>query len=173
MRSTPIGGRPFPGFGYIGSMRAHSSRQGTTRSISARNCARRVIFVYFSKPVPASVACERFFISTSRSRVMWLVASQHTTRESGGLIQRFLSSIEPCPMCFARLLAAGVQTVKFLAEDAWGGMVNHRQHLPAAWQRLGQRQAIRRADVSASLRQFARDVFLVTLDACRQKLWSR
>jgi len=84
-----------------------------------------------------------------------------------------LSSIEPCPMCFARLLAAGVQTVKFLAEDAWGGMVNHRQHLPAAWQRLGQRQAIRRADVSASLRQFAQDVFLVTLDACRQKLWSR
>lgn len=84
-----------------------------------------------------------------------------------------LSSIEPCPMCFARLLAAGVQTVKFLAEDALGGMVNHRQHLPAAWQRLGQRQVIRQADVSESLRQFARDVFLVTLDACRQKLWSR
>src|SRR5262245_584440 len=37
-----------------------------------------------------------------------------------------LCSIEPCPMCFARLLASGVQTVKFLAEDTWGGMVNHR-----------------------------------------------
>ena len=84
-----------------------------------------------------------------------------------------LSSIEPCPMCFARLLAAGVETVKFLAEDAWGGMINHREHLPAAWQRLGQRQAIHQADVSPSLRQFARDVFLVTLGACRQKLWSR
>ena len=84
-----------------------------------------------------------------------------------------LSSIEPCPMCFARLLTAGVQTVKFLAEDAWGGMVDHRQHLPAAWQRLGQRQEICRADVSESLRQFAQDVFLLTLDACRQKLWSR
>jgi cytosine deaminase len=84
-----------------------------------------------------------------------------------------LSSIEPCPMCFARLLAAGVQTVKFLAEDMWGGMVNHRQHLPPAWQRLGQRQTIHQADVSESLRQFARNVFLATLDACRQKLWSR
>jgi len=76
-------------------------------------------------------------------------------------------------MCFARLLAAGVETVKFLAADVWGGMVNHRQHLPAAWQRLGQRQAIGQAEVSESLRQFALDVFRVTLDACRQKLWSR
>src|SRR5262244_1027136 len=90
MRSTPIGGRPFPGFGYTGSMRAHSSRHGTTRSISARNCARRVVFVYFSKPVPTSVSCERLFISTSRSHVMWLAASQHNTRESGSLLQRFL-----------------------------------------------------------------------------------
>src|SRR5262247_2437277 len=89
MRSTPIGGRPFPGFGYTGSMRAHSSRHGTTRSISARNCARRVVFVYFSKPVPTSVSCERLFISTSRSHVMWLAASQHNTRESGSLLQRF------------------------------------------------------------------------------------
>jgi len=82
-------------------------------------------------------------------------------------------SIEPCPMCFARLLAAGVQTVKFLAEDAWGGMLRHRQHLPDAWQRLEQRQAISQADVSESLRQLAADVFRLTLDLCRQKLWSR
>jgi hypothetical protein len=37
---------------------------------------------------------------------------------------------------FARLLAAGVQTVKFLAEDAWGGMVNHdsiRQPRGSGW----------------------------------------
>ena len=52
-----------------------------------------------------------------------------------------VSSIEPCLMCFARLPAGGVPTVKFLAEDAWGGMVNRRQHLPAAWQRLGQRRS--------------------------------
>ena len=84
-----------------------------------------------------------------------------------------LCSLEPCPMCFARLLAAGVQTVKFLAQDALGGMVRHRHHLPTAWQRLGQRQEIGQADVSASLKQFALDVFLLNLEVCRQKLWSR
>src|SRR5947209_8708976 len=93
MRATPTGGRPLPALGYTGSIRAQSSRHGTTRSISARNCARRVVLVYFSKPVPARVTCERV-IGTSRSRVMLLVASQHSTRESERLFQRFL--IEFC-----------------------------------------------------------------------------
>ncbi len=89
IRSSPTGGRPFPGCGYTGSMRAQSSRQGTTRSISARNWARRVTFVYFSKPVLASVCCDRV-IATSRSRVLLLAVSQHSLRDHGRLIQRFL-----------------------------------------------------------------------------------
>src|SRR5262249_24700898 len=88
IRSTPTGGRPFPGWGYTGSIRAPSSRHGTTRSISARNCARRVTFVYFSNPVLASVGCERV-IATSRSCVRLLVASQHNSRERERLIQSF------------------------------------------------------------------------------------
>jgi cytosine deaminase len=84
-----------------------------------------------------------------------------------------LCSLEPCPMCFARLLTTGVQTVKFLAYDELGGMVRQRHLLQAAWQRLGQRQEIGLADVSDSLRQFALDVFLLNLESCRQKLLSR
>lgn len=84
-----------------------------------------------------------------------------------------LCSLEPCPMCLARLLTAGVPTVKFLAYDALGGMVSHRHHFPLAWQRLGQRQAVVQAEVSDRLRQFALEVFLVNLEACRQKLWAR
>jgi tRNA(Arg) A34 adenosine deaminase TadA len=84
-----------------------------------------------------------------------------------------LCSLEPCPMCLARLLAAGVPTVKFLAPDDLGGMVRHRHHLPPAWQWLGQRQTIGQADVSDGLRQCALEVFLLTREACRQKLWAR
>src|ERR1039457_6037220 len=50
-RSTPTGGRPFPGLGLCGSTSAHSSHHGTTCSISSRNIARRVFLVYCSKPV--------------------------------------------------------------------------------------------------------------------------
>src|SRR5215470_9309757 len=91
MRSTPTGGRPLPAFGYTGSIRAHSSRHGTTRSISARNCARRVVFVYFSKPVPASVICLRAII-TSRGRPL-PVSSQHVGLKREKVIQRFPSLI--------------------------------------------------------------------------------
>lgn len=84
-----------------------------------------------------------------------------------------ICSLEPCPMCIARLLIAGVQTVKFLARDELGGMVTHMQHLPWAWKRLSERQEFVLADVSEGLRQFAQDVFLINLDHLRQKLWSR
>ncbi len=87
MRSTPTGGRPLPAFGYTGSIRAPSSRHGTTRSISARNCARRVVLAYFSKPVPASVICLRAII-TSRGRPL-PVSSQHVGLKRERLIQRF------------------------------------------------------------------------------------
>src|SRR5262249_18961535 len=119
MRSTPIGGRPFPGFGYTGSTRAPSSRHGTTRSISARNCARRVVFAYFSKPLPPSVSCERPLISTSRSHVMWLVASQHNPRESRSLIQRFLDAPTKHPETIVRSLQA--------QEGGEGYRSDHRQ----------------------------------------------
>src|SRR2546426_4559583 len=90
IRSTPT--RPLPAFGYTGASRSHSSRHGTTRSISARNCARRVVFVYFSKPVPASVICLRVIV-TSRGRPM-PVSSQHIGLERERHIQRFLRLIQ-------------------------------------------------------------------------------
>lgn len=82
-------------------------------------------------------------------------------------------SLEPCPMCLVRLLVAGVETVKFLAHDELAGMVGRRQHFPVAWERLWQRQEFVQADVSERLRRFALDVFLLNLEACRQKILSR
>jgi cytosine deaminase len=84
-----------------------------------------------------------------------------------------MSSLEPCPMCLARLLIAGVQTVKFLAYDELAGMVNQKRQFPIAWQRLWQRQEFVQADVSESLKRFAFEVFSLNLETCRQKLLSR
>ena len=76
-------------------------------------------------------------------------------------------------MCVARLLIAGVQTIKFVAFDELGGMVGRMHHFPTAWQRLGQRPEFVQADVSESLRRFALDAFLFNLETLRHKLWSR
>jgi cytosine deaminase len=84
-----------------------------------------------------------------------------------------ICSLEPCPMCLARLLIAGVETVKFIANDELGGMVDYLHQLPAAWQRLAERVEFRRADTSDELRRLASDVFLLNLDGLRRKLWAR
>lgn len=84
-----------------------------------------------------------------------------------------VSSLEPCPMCIARLLITGVETVKFLALDELGGMTRHLHHLPTAWERLGERVEFGLADVSDELRQFALDAFLLNLEQLRNRLYSR
>ncbi len=84
-----------------------------------------------------------------------------------------VSSLEPCPMCIARLLITGVETVKFLALDELGGMTTHLHHFPTAWKRLGERVEFALADVSDELRQFALDAFLLNLEQLRNKLYSR
>ncbi len=76
-------------------------------------------------------------------------------------------------MCLSRLLIAGVQTVKYLAPDEWGGMVTHMHALPKAWAHLAEGRTIVLADVSAELRQLALDLFLLNLDTLRKKLWDR
>ena len=48
-----------------GPMSAQSSPHGTTRSISARNGARRVVLENFSNPGPASVICLLFIVPCS------------------------------------------------------------------------------------------------------------
>ena len=82
-------------------------------------------------------------------------------------------ALEPCPMCIARLLITGVETVKFLALDELGGMATRLHQLPTAWERLGERVEFVLADVSDELRQFALDAFLLNLERLRNKLYSR
>ncbi len=84
-----------------------------------------------------------------------------------------MSSLEPCPMCLSRLLIAGVQTVKYLAPDEWGGMVTHMHALPKAWAHLAEGRTFVLADVSAELRQLALDTFLLNLSGLQTKLWNR
>jgi len=84
-----------------------------------------------------------------------------------------VSSLEPCPMCLARVLTAGVGTVKFLADDDHGGMAHRMTQLPGAWTRLAQGRTFQQAEVSEDLRQFAIDVVMQTVEECRERLFAR
>jgi tRNA(Arg) A34 adenosine deaminase TadA len=82
-------------------------------------------------------------------------------------------SLEPCPMCLARLLIAGVESVKFIAQDELGGMVSHVDHLPEAWQRLRRDRQFVEADVSEEMKSLSTDFFVLNLQSLREQLWER
>ena len=84
-----------------------------------------------------------------------------------------VTSLEPCPMCLARLLIAGVEVVKFVADDSWGGMVSRMDRLPPAWRKLAERTQVSQADAPKDLRQLACDLFELNLDRLRHQLWMR
>lgn len=64
---------------------------------------------------------------------------------------KLLVSLEPCPMCLSRILLSGIGVVKYLAEDAVGGMVEHMSSMPSAWQNLASLQSFYHAHVSPEL----------------------
>ena len=82
-------------------------------------------------------------------------------------------SIAPCTMCIARLLSAGIGTVKYVAPDSGGGMVQTMMRLPQSWINLSKRQSFSQAQASPFVKQLAHDIFMLNLLEMRKKLFSR
>ena len=82
-------------------------------------------------------------------------------------------SLEPCPMCYARLKLAGIGRVLYLAADEGGGMVRRAEHLPPAWTTLHPWQEFATAEVGPRLRHLARAIFRHNLTAMRYRLVAR
>lgn len=82
-------------------------------------------------------------------------------------------SLEPCPMCLARLKLAGIGRVRYLSPDPAGGMVECRDRLPPIWRLLNPDQDFAPADVSPALRRLGRRIFQVNLRSLRRRLVER
>jgi tRNA(Arg) A34 adenosine deaminase TadA len=83
------------------------------------------------------------------------------------------SSLEPCPMCLARIISSGIQNIAYAAPDPLGGMVERMGQLPGVWQDLARRQRFSRADCSPALTLLAGEIFLVNADELNEKLAKR
>lgn len=82
-----------------------------------------------------------------------------------------LVSLEPCPMCMARLLLSGIGTVRYMAKDADGGMLTHLDRLPPAWRNLAELQNHYPAHLSDSIRELAAELAGMSLAHLRHKLF--
>ncbi|RTE66393.1 nucleoside deaminase [Amphritea opalescens] len=81
-----------------------------------------------------------------------------------------LVTLEPCPMCLARLLLSGIGSVRYMADDQQGGMLTHADKLPPAWRNLMQLQHHYKAHVSTPVRLLAGDIATTHQERLRRKL---
>ncbi|WP_175254238.1 nucleoside deaminase [Pseudomonas sp. BMW13] len=57
-------------------------------------------------------------------------------------------SLEPCLMCYGRILLAGIPRVRYLARDQDGGFAVSHGQLPPVWESLASRLSVAQAEVA-------------------------
>ncbi len=83
------------------------------------------------------------------------------------------TSLESCPMCMARLITSGVDTILYLAPDSTGGMVHLIDNLPPVWIQLASRQIWGTAECSPELVDAADRIFLLNVSDLNNMLEDR
>ncbi|MBT3146531.1 nucleoside deaminase [Neptunomonas phycophila] len=83
---------------------------------------------------------------------------------------KLVVSLEPCPMCLSRLILSGIGIIKYMVDDAVGGMVNRIDHMPPAWRNLASLQSFYRAHISSDLKLLAKDIAQARMPELRAKL---
>ncbi len=69
------------------------------------------------------------------------------------------SSVEPCPMCFTRIINLGLKKALFAAPDPSGGMVQRLKDLPPFWRERASGNVYARANCSPELSALAARLF--------------
>lgn len=83
------------------------------------------------------------------------------------------TSLEPCPMCLARLIMSGIPRVLYAAPDSYGGMVRKMRQFPPAFLQFSQGHMFDRAHCSQELVQAASDILSINRNEMRSKLQAR
>lgn len=83
------------------------------------------------------------------------------------------TSLEPCPMCTARIITAGCENVRYVTNDDFGGMVRFKARLPGVWPLLASRISWEMAKCPSALRALAWEVFRSNVSHLNQKLSER
>lgn len=79
-------------------------------------------------------------------------------------------SLEPCLMCFGRILLAGIGRVRYLSEDPVGGFTRGVHFLPPVWAELSHRTSFEQADVSDYWKELAQDLVEENAGDMREKV---
>jgi cytosine deaminase len=102
----------------------------------------------------------------------WEEANQQVTSMVG---YKLYTSLESCPMCMARLITSGCETVLYAAPDPTGGMVHLFNNLPPVWIGLAKppRQYWGEANCSPYMKDAANQIFMINAAELNQILENR
>ena len=86
-----------------------------------------------------------------------------------------VSTLEPCPMCTARLIYAGIGSVRYICEDPLGGMVTRLSSLPPKLFQMSEAlsQSWAQTDCSRELRDAAHHILEHSRDEMDQRIVDR
>lgn len=103
---------------------------------------------------------EPYFRSDLHAEMVVMNQVETNIKEIGNLEgYTIYTSLEPCPMCFTRLLTSGVGTILQVAPDYDGGMVHKIKDLPPVWRALSERKVFAPAKCSKTMTDIAGDIF--------------
>lgn len=112
-----------------------------------------------------------YFRSDRHAEMVVMDKLEDTNRKINKLTNYILyTSLESCPMCLARLITSGANTVLYAAPDITGGMVHKMKDLPPIWIELAKRQVFSQAKCSQDLINAANQIFLLNADELNEKL---
>ena len=82
--------------------------------------------------------------------------TRYQNRDKQGL--SLYTSLEPCPMCYTRILTSGMPAIYHVADDQPGGMVSRADTMPEYWRTMQDRHVFARASVRDELRTLSLDI---------------
>jgi tRNA(Arg) A34 adenosine deaminase TadA len=82
---------------------------------------------------------------------------QQNPRRVEGLV--LYTSFEPCPMCLARIINAGIKKTFYAVVDQPGGMCSRFENMPPFWKDMGKERFCGEAACSSELKDIAFQLF--------------
>lgn len=94
---------------------------------------------------------------------------ERTTDTSRRKSQTLYTSVEPCVMCFARVIGSGVQACYYASDDGPSGMVHFRDNLPPSYKPRLKDRIFERCQCSKSLSDVAVDIYSLSFTRLGKK----
>jgi tRNA(adenine34) deaminase len=80
------------------------------------------------------------------------------------------TSLEPCPMCYTRILISGISKVLYVAEDDSGGMARRGHLMPTYWRDMENRCRFTQAQARLKLREISIEILTSNMTALQHEV---